>query len=164
MGFTIKWHLSLPEAMWTKTAAMYENDTHLNRWFTMGFLSLPGFYCVYSFFVVAISFLTRASYRVNFNPQKKCSHQLPISDTLTQAGMNQQLFLFHLHVLPRSWAWWTEAQRGLATQAIAQRVSSVGGIMAWNSPGSHWFAASARLYSLLLGQGVWNSAGSGSSS
>lgn len=46
MRFTIKQHFSLPEAMGTKTAAAYMNDTHLNRCFTMGFLNLPRFYCL----------------------------------------------------------------------------------------------------------------------
>lgn len=66
----MKQHLDFLGTMWTETDAMYENDTYLNRWFTMGFFSLPEFCCVYSSSVVAISFLTRASHAVNFNPQK----------------------------------------------------------------------------------------------
>lgn len=62
MVFNIKQHFSLPETMGTKTAAVYVNDTHLNRGFTMAFLSLPRFYCVYYFSGLAVSFLTRASY------------------------------------------------------------------------------------------------------
>lgn len=39
----MKQHLDLPGTMWTETDAMYENDTHLNIWFTWVYLAYQTF-------------------------------------------------------------------------------------------------------------------------
>lgn len=106
-------------------------------------------------------FLTRLSNRINFNPQKEMftTSYLFLTHWLRQAYISI-CFSFTSMSCPDL------DLSGPRHKEVCQlrRVSSFGGIMVWKSPGSHWFAAAARLHRLPLGWSVWHWAGRGSSS